>query len=242
MTDFLFSLKERKLIAEETMAFIIDTSGNEYSFKAGQYADFTLENPSQTDSEGNTRAFSIASPPQSKGTIMFATRMRSTAFKNELKKMPLGAKIKVSQAMGSFTLHSDSSRPAVFLSGGIGITPVRSIIETATLEKKPHKIFLFYSNRTPAATAFLPDLENWQKQNKNFKMFATITDIEDSKWKYLKGRIDFAMLEKNVPKLKESNPIFYISGPPAMVAGLQKLLTDNGINEDNIRAEEFAGY
>ncbi|MBZ5545031.1 MAG: FAD-dependent oxidoreductase [Acidobacteriia bacterium] len=240
MADYFLALKERAEIAEGTMAFWFDTSGTDYTFRAGQNADFTLIDPPQTDAEGNTRTFSFASSPSHSGSFMIATRMRRTAFKNSLKELPLGAKLKVSPALGSFTLHKDISRPAVFLTGGIGITPMRSIIEWATLAKLPHKLLLLYSNRTPQTTAFLSDLETWTKQNPNFKLVATVTDMQDPKWRNEHGRIDGTMLRKHVTDLMK--PIYYLAGPPEMVSAMRRLLEAAEVSEDYIKTEEFAGY
>lgn len=240
MADYFLALKERAEIADGTMAFWFDTSGTDYTFRAGQNADFTLIDPPQTDAEGNTRTFSFASSPSHSGSFMIATRMRRTAFKSSLKELPLGAKLKVSPALGSFTLHKDISRPAVFLTGGIGITPMRSIIEWATLAKLPHKLLLLYSNRTPQTTAFLSDLETWTKQNPNFKLVATVTDMQDPKWRNEHGRIDGTMLRKHVTDLMK--PIYYLAGPPEMVSAMRRLLEAAEVSEDYIKTEEFAGY
>lgn len=94
-------------------------------FTPGQFGDFTLTDPPYTDAKGNTRTFSFAGAPESDG-IMIATRMRDSAFKRSLATLPIGTPVQLMGPMGSFTLHKDSGRPAVFLTGGIGITPVRS--------------------------------------------------------------------------------------------------------------------
>ena len=240
MTEFLFALKDRREIAEETMAFWFDTAGSNYAFKAGQNADFILIDPGETDAEGNARTLSFCSSPNAKNSIMVATRMRKTAFKNWLKKVPLGTKVKVSQAMGSLTLHKDASKAAVFLAGGIGVTPMRSIVEWAMQERLPHSLILFYSNRTPAATAFLDDFEGWAKQNPKLKFLPTITDAKDSSWRYEVGRIGQDLVKRHVPDLQ--NSIYYLAGPPAMVAGMRQLLESLGVSEDNLKTEEFAGY
>lgn len=240
MVDYLFQLKKREEIAEETMAFYLDISGTDFNFKPGQYATFTLINPPFTDEEGNMRQFSIASSPNNKEYIMIASRMRPTAFKNSLKKIKLGTKIKVSGPLGSFTLHEDSKKPAVFLAGGIGITPFRSIIEYAIQEKLSHKICLFYSNKTPKAAAFLKDLQNFAKQNKNFIFVPIITEYQGKDWKYEFGRCNIDMVKKYVKDLKK--PIFYSAGPPGMVAAMKQMLIESGIKEDNIKTEDFVGY
>jgi ferredoxin-NADP reductase len=86
-----------------------------------------LINPSETDAEGNTRGFSLASAPY-EDDLMLATRMRDTAFKRVLKTMALGAELTLDAPYGSFTLHNNAAIPAVFVTGGIGVTPVRSIV------------------------------------------------------------------------------------------------------------------
>ncbi|MBI2110580.1 FAD-dependent oxidoreductase [Candidatus Woesearchaeota archaeon] len=242
MPEFLFSLKERKEVAEQTMAFWFDTSHSNFSFKAGQFVKITLINPSITDAEGNARSFSIASSPNNKDAILITTRMGNTAFKSNLQKMSIGDKVKVIGPMGIFTLHQDVQKPAVFLAGGIGVTPFRSIVEWATQEKLPNKIYLFYSNRTKTATAFMKDFEQWAKENKNFKFIPTLTDEKDSSWRYETGIIDERLLRKHIPEKEFQKAIFYIAGPPGMVTGMEDLLTRIKIGKEQIKVEEFTGY
>src|SRR5262245_25777880 len=95
-------LLDRVEVAEGTMAFHFEKPSG-FDFKPGQAALFTLLNPPETDSEGNARTFSIASAPF-ESRLMFVTRMRDTAFKRSLKKAPIGTEVKMSPAIGSFTL------------------------------------------------------------------------------------------------------------------------------------------
>jgi len=240
MAIYKVKLKSRQEIASGTMAFHFEKPKG-FSYKAGQFGDVTLANPPETDAEGNTRAFTLASAPY-EGDIMVATRMRDTAFKRVLKTMALGTEISLNAPDGSLTLHSDARIPAVFLSGGIGVTPVRSIVLQATHDKLPHKIVLFDSNRRPEDSAFLDELAEAQKRNPNFTLIGTMTEMEKSSqgWRGETGYVTKAMLLKSVHDL--SRPIFYIAGPPAMVAAMRKILDDSGIKDDKIRTEEFAGY
>src|SRR5437879_131827 len=136
-------LWSRVEVAEGTMAFHFEKPPG-FDFKPGQSADLTLLDPPETDSEGNVRTFSIASAPF-QGLLMFATRMRDTSFKRSLKEMPLGTVVKMDSATGDFTLQKNSAKPAVFLAGGIGITPFSSIVRQAAHDRAPHKLYLFYS-------------------------------------------------------------------------------------------------
>ena len=227
-------------LAEGTMAFHFEKPAG-FDFKPGQSADLTLFNPPETDSEGNTRTFSIASAPFEQN-LMFATRMRDTAFKRSMIQIPLGTRVKIDAAMGSFTLHKNSAKPAVFLAGGIGITPFLSILRQADHDRAPHKLYLFYSNHRPEDAAFLKALQALAITNTNLRFVGTMTDMQKSKsnWDGETGPIDKEMLSRYLSDLR--GPIYYIAGPPAMVAGMRQMLVATGVDEDDIRSEEFAGY
>jgi ferredoxin-NADP reductase len=227
-------------VAEGTMAFHFEKP-LQFDFKPGQSADLTLSNPPETDAEGNTRTFSIASSPF-ENQLMFTTRMRDTAFKRSLRKVPMGTRVKIDPPMGSFTLHKNSAKPAVFLAGGIGITPFLSIVRQADHDRLPHKLRLFYSNRRPEDAPFLDTLQILEKSNPNFQLVCTMTKMSQSKkeWKGESGLINQEMLSRHLTHLQ--GPIYYIAGPPAMVAGLRKMLVGANIDEDDIRTEDFAGY
>jgi len=233
-------LKRREEVAEGTMAFHFEKPAG-FNFKAGQFADLTLTNPPETDAEGNTRTFSISSPPF-ENELMFTTRMRDTAFKRSLKNVPLGTEVEIGSAAGSFTLHRNPAKPAVFLAGGIGITPFLSILRQSDHDRLPHKLYLFYSNRRPEDAPFLDALQNLEKTNPNFRLICTMTEMAKSKqeWKGETVPIAQEMLSRYLAILQ--GPIYYSAGPPAMVAGMQKMLVSAGVDGDDIRAEDFAGY
>jgi ferredoxin-NADP reductase len=233
-------LTSRHEIAEGTMAFRFAKPAD-FQFRAGQSVDITLLNPPETDAEGNTRAFSIASAPFD-GELMIATRMRDTAFKRVLRKANLPLKVKIEGPSGSFVLHRKAEKSAVFLAGGIGITPFLSIIREATHERASHQPYLFYSNRRPEDTAFLDLLSEAAKQNPKFHLIVTMTEMDRSHrgWKDETGFINRDMLAKYLPSLQ--GPIYYLAGPPAMVAAMRRMLIETGVDEDDIRTEEFSGY
>jgi ferredoxin-NADP reductase len=233
-------LLSRVEVAEGTMAFRFEKP-SQFDFKPGQSADVTPFNPPETDSEGNTRTFSIASSPF-ENQLMFATRMRDTAFKRSLKKVPLSTEVKIDPPMGSFTLHKNSAKPAVLLAGGIGITPFISIVRQADHDRLPHKLFLFYSNRRPEDAPFLETLQALEKSNPNFRLICTMTAMSQSQrgWNGETGLIDKEMLSRHLTDLQ--GPIYYVAGPPARVAGIRKMLAGAGVDEDDIRTEDFAGY
>lgn len=238
MADYFFPLKERFGVAEGTMAFVFDTSSApNFSFIAGQYIELGLEKLLYTDEKKNHREFSIASSPSDKGILMIATRLGSperpiSAFKRSLTEIPLGTLAKVEGPHGSFTLHENPSKRAVLVAGGIGITPIRSIVKDAAERKLPHKITLIYSNRNSKSAAFLNDLKKWEKENKNFKLLAVMTDTE--------GYVDANYFRSHLDDLAET--IFYVVGPPGFVQAMTKTLEDSGVSRDDMRFEEFTGY
>ena len=240
MADQKYKLIRREEVAEGTMAFHFEKPSG-FDFKAGQSADVTLIDPPDTDAEGNTRTFSISSPPF-EDELVFTTRMRDTAFKRSLKKVPLATEVKIGSAAGSFTLHKNPAKPAVFLAGGIGITPFLSIVRQADHDRLPHKLYLFYSNRRPEDAAFLDTLQTLETTNSNFRLICTMTEMSKSnkEWKGETALIDKEVLSRHLAVLQ--GPIYYIAGPPTMVAAMRQTLLGAGVEEDDIRAEEFAGY
>lgn len=231
---------ESQTIAEGTMLFKFEKPVG-FSYKAGQSIDLTLVNPPETDTEGNTRPFSLVSAPTD-DYLAIATRMRDTAFKRVLRSLSAGAELNIEGPFGDLMLHENTKRPAVFLAGGIGITPFHSISVDAAERNLPHTIILFYSNRRPEDAAFLEDLMHLPEKNPNFTFVGTMTDMSSStrEWSGEQGYINAAMLNKYVDLA--SMPIYYIAGPGAMVAAMRTMLNENGVSNDDIRTEEFSGY
>ena len=212
-----------------------------WAFRAGQYLDMTLIDPSETDSEGNVRSFSIASGPH-EDSLMVATRMCDTAFKRVLRTRPLGTAVKIEGPSGDLILQNTAARTTVLLAGGIGVTPFRSMICLAAEERLRPRIFLFYSNRRPEDAPFLAELQNLEKNNPKYKLIASMSEMEKSHqpWNGETGLIDQGMLRRH---LKDAaSPIYYIAGPLAMMKGLHEMLSKAGLNDNDIRAEEFSGY
>ncbi len=228
------TLRRREPVAEGTMAFHFDKPAG-FSHEAGQNAMFTLPDLREEDAAGPTRAFTIASAPH-EPELMIATRMRDSAFKRFLGAAPAGTKIEMEGPLGVMVLHEDASRPAVFLAGGIGITPFLAMARDAAKRKLPHPIVLFYSNRRPQDAAFLAELE--RLQGPKFRLVATMTDAPE--WRGEKRRISRELLAEHVRDLRA--PVYYFAGPPGMTMAVQGMLKELGVSEDEMRSEEFYGY
>jgi ferredoxin-NADP reductase len=228
------ALRQREPVAEGTYAFHFDKPAG-FSHQAGQNAIFSLIDPGEMDAAGPSRPFTIASAPHER-ELMIATRMRDSAFKRTLGAMPIGGKLRMDGPAGVMVLHEDESRPAVFLAGGIGITPFLSMARDAAARLLRHQIVLFYSNRRPKDAAFLDELKHMQ--NRNFRLVATMTEAPE--WTGEKRFISRELLAEHLPDLRA--PVYYFAGPPAMTMAMQKMLTDIGVTEEDMRSEEFYGY
>ncbi|HET6622596.1 MAG TPA: FAD-dependent oxidoreductase [Candidatus Saccharimonadales bacterium] len=231
-------LLKKEQVANGTMAFHWQKPEG-FEFRAGQFCDITLIDPPETDSEGDVRGFSLAYAPY-ENDIVTATRMRDTAFKRVLKDLQEGTEVKFDAPYGDFTLHKTESTPAVFIIGGIGITPVRSMIAQATHDETSHKITLLFSNKTPADAPFISDLRGFAEANPNFTFVPVYTDAAEAEWDGERGYVDAEILKRHVADL--SAPIYYLAGPAGMVKAMRQILVEAGANEDNIRTEEFSGY
>jgi ferredoxin-NADP reductase len=233
-------LVRRTVVAENTMAFEFEKP-EEWKFKAGQFVEVTLIDPPETDFEGASRPLSIASAPD-EPHILLATRMRDSAFKRVLKSLPMNAQVRIEGPLGNFVLHNDPSRHAVLISGGIGITPVRSIVMDAAHQKLPHRIFLFYANRRPQDAPFLDEIRSLAEENDNFTFVPIITGtaLPDQPWKGETGRITGDLIRKYAGD--PLTAVYYLCGPVGMVSTLRESLRQAGIACTDIRSEEFAGY
>jgi len=233
-------LKARHIVAEETMTFDFEKPAG-FSYVAGQAGDWILQHPAKTDNEGNKRSFTLSSAPY-EDDLFFTTRLRESAFKENLQSVPLGTELEFDGPWGELTLHENAAVPAVFLTGGIGVTPFRSIVLQWAHDRLEHSLFLFYSNRRPEDAAFLDEMQAVAKQRSNFTFMPTMTEMEKSKmpWSGARGFIDEAMLRSTIADL--NRPIYYLSGPPKMVEAMQKLLKESGVNQERVRTETFDGY
>jgi ferredoxin-NADP reductase len=232
-------LRRREEVAAGTMAFHFDKPEG-FRFKPGQAVDLVLPDPA-AGAESLRHAFSIVSAPH-EAEIVLATRMRSSAFKEALHRLPLGAPVQVDGPFGSLTLPTRQDRAAVFIAGGIGITPFMSMLRHAAHIRSQQPLVLLYSNRRPEDSAFLTELQRMEGENRRFQLVATMTDMPQSRlpWMGETGKIDEALLKRIGAGL--GSPVYYVAGPPAMVAALRETLEGAGVADDDVRSEEFHGY
>ena len=232
-------IKEKREVAKGTLLVTFDLLGGHFDFTPGQYFFVTLPDVGHEDDRGLRRHITVVTSPSERGVLGFATRMRDSAFKRTLQELPAGAEVDVEPPKGSFGLPADSSRPLVFIAGGIGITVFRSMLRYIRDEGLPHKITLVYSNRDRESTAFLDELEELAKELRNLRLILTMT--QDPEWEGETRRIDSKFLEDHLGD-DLNKYTFLVAGPPAMVEGVQQALDDAGVKEENVLAERYSGY
>jgi ferredoxin-NADP reductase len=221
-----------------------------FEYTAGQYAYFNLDDV-VGDDKGPTRHFTISSSP-AENFIMLSTKIRDSPYKQRLSNLEGGDKVNVSGAEGEFVLPEDYSKPVIFLSGGIGVTPFRSMINYAADKQLPLKIIMFDSNTNQQKILFKKEFDERASLNENIKIIYTLSDDSsngsndsstEEEWKGEKGRINKEMILKYVDTNTLNDAIFYICGPPDMLKSMQSLLENElVIPKERIKVEEFTGY
>jgi ferredoxin-NADP reductase len=218
-------LLAKREVADGTMEFHF-TRPEGFAFKAGQAVELLLPEPA------GGHAFSLVNAPAGK-ELVIATRMRDSAYKRALRELPVGAPVKIDGPFGSLTLHKSASRAVVLIAGGIGITPFVSILRHSLAQPTGHRIALVYSNRRRKDAAFIGEVEALAAANTSFRLVTTMTEEGG-------GFVDAAMIQRATEGL--AAPVFYIAGPPAMVEAMKAALEKAGVDDTDVRSEEFFGY
>jgi glycine betaine catabolism B len=233
-------IKEKITAANETYEFVFHPSSL-LTFQPGQYLEWTLP-MTRTDSRGNRRFFTIASSPTEK-EIRLGVRIGkdSSTFKQKLSSLTADDAVAVTNLAGSFTLPEEKDKKLVFIAGGIGITPFRSMVKYLIDKKERRDIVLFYANKTEEEIAY-KDIFDAASDAIGLKTVYILSDKEHvpTNWKGKVGRIDKALLEDSVPDYKDR--MFYLSGPTAMVRGYKDLLLQLGIPHTQIITDYFPGF
>ena len=207
------------------------------NFIPGQFSKLIFDEKNFDNKELN-KYLSFSSSP-TEDYIEVTKRLSESRFSEKLKNLKLGEQILTQAPLGNTIFKNEYERIG-FLIGGIGITPVISIIEYIVEKKLDSRVALFYSNRTEEEIAFKQELDLWQSKNYNIKVLYAITECQPKDSKCIFGRIDKALITANTPDLKER--IFFIFGPPKMVEAMKGICLELGCSEEKIKTESFIGY
>ena len=207
-------------------------------FKAGQIFNLTI----RVKGKDSTKHFSFSISPTEKGFIEFTKRITGSEFSRALNRLKTGDWARINMPFGSFTYEEEDKKIA-FITGGIGITCVRSICKFVCDMKLAIDMVLLYSSKTVEDIVFHEDFDIMSSVNNKLRIVYTLTspDVNRLTWKGRTGRMNSAMVREEIPDLSER--VFYLSGPPKMVDSLRSILSDElNIENEKIRQERFLGY
>lgn len=235
-----FTICGKKEEAENIKTFFFEKPKG-FNFKAGQFIYLTLPKLKFKDNRGNTRHFTISSSPTEEKIAITTKIRKESGYKMTLDSLKPGDSIECKGPLGDFYLSKDNNKPQIFIAGGIGITPFRSMIKYKVDKRFKTPIHLIYSCSTTEEITFKNELENWSKE-KLIKLDITITRPEESKqkWNGLTGRLNKETIISLVGKDQTSKAAFWLCGPPSFVSALEEELAKASINK--LRTEKFSGY
>ncbi len=236
----LLYLSEKRQLGSNIIDFIF-TSSRSMVFTPGQYMEWTLPHKG-VDSRGNRRYFTIASSP-TEDNLRLGIRFspKSSSFKQKMINMDESTPIVAGQLAGDFTLPKNPHTKLVFIAGGIGITPFRSMAKYLIDNNEKRDIVLLYSNKNISEIAY-EDVFEEARNKLSMKTIFTLTDQESIPrgWSGKVGKIDAKTIQEEVPDYQ--NRIFYLSGPQAMVKAFDKTLKEMGIPPRHIKKDFFPGF
>ena len=215
-------------------SFDLDLGGHELGFKPGQWVDFfvTIEGAEAIG------GYSITSSPSVQTSIGLAVKLDDGdhPVTNWLhKEARVGDKVEISLG-GDFYYTSDMKGPIVLIAGGIGLTPLMSVIRAIAESDQPMPATLIYSVSTPSEILFRRDLERIAHRNPNISLVFTITRPERQQWSGHTGRIDDTLLRS---EQVSPDSLFFICGPPDMIRDVIRMLVKLGAPGSRIKYEQW---
>lgn len=237
----ILHLKEKKEVAKETFDFVFETP-EKLHFEPGQYIECTLPHE-HADDRGNRRYFTLASSPTENEIrlgVKVATQ-KSSSFKSALQEMKPGDSMVVSQLAGDFVLEHDQQKKLVFIAGGIGVTPFRSMVKYLMDKREKRDVVMFYAAMSPDAFAY-KELFDAASDIVGLKTVYILSGAKEipPEWNGPTGFLNKEMIEKEVPEYTER--IYYLSGPQAMVSAYKAMLEKSGVLSVQIRTDYFPGF
>ena len=237
---FILTLAEKNKLADGTYEFVF-APDRPFPFRPGQYLEWTLGHRF-SDNRGNRRFFTIASSPtEADGMIRLGAKFYEpkSSFKRALDAMQINGTLSVSHLAGDFVLPKDAKKKLVFIAGGIGVTPFRSMVQYLMDTKDARPVTLLYSNKTASEIAY-KEVFDQAGQTVGMKTVYALTNEPNLIPGTYAGMIDGALIKREVPDYKERT--FYISGPHGMVEAFKKTLRGMGVSRFRIETDYFPGF
>ncbi len=204
-------------------------------FKAGQFLQVTLNNNPELK-----RYLSISSSPTEQCHLEFTKKISQSDFSKALDALKAGDELKIQYPLGKFTLEDNPAEKVAFLSGGIGITPIRSITKYAVDKNLGIDMVLVYSNRSIKDIVFKDDFFAMQKIYAQLRVAHILCEAEPG-FKCTVGLINSTIIKNEIPDYLQRK--FFLCGPPGMVEAMRKILSDElSLPKEHIVSENFQGY
>lgn len=226
----ILALAEKKKIGDTVWDFVFK-SPQKVKYQPGQYMEWTLSHP-HADSRGSRRYFTLASSPTEE-SIRVGVKFdpNGSSFKKALLSLKQKDKMVVSQLAGEFMFPKDKGEKLVFIAGGIGITPFRSMLKYLLDKNEKRSVVLFYSEKTVGDFVYKDILDKAQKA-----LGIKVVYVQTEKV----GRLNEKTIQREVPDFNERT--FYLSGPHSMVEGFRSMLLGMGVPSGKIKVDFFPGY
>jgi len=227
----------QKIQRTPTVASFRFSSAEKISFLPGQFLKIILDENHPENKELNKFLSFSCSPGNN--YVEVTKRLSASLFSQSLSTLKLNDQVLIQAPFGN-CVFKEGFKKIAFLIGGIGITPVISIIEYIVNKRLNTDMLLFYSNRAEEEIAFRQELDIWAQSNSNLKLYYTLTDYQPKDNSCSFGRINKELLLGKIKDPQER--VFFTFGPPKMVEAMNELCLEIGCLKENLRTESFMGY
>ena len=203
-----------------------------FTFGAGQFLTVRV----QVDGEPHVRCYSISSAPEAPGYLEISVKRQGLVSGTLHATLGPGSQLSVKAPAGRFTYPSGDDRPVVLIAGGVGITPLISMLRHGVAADPGRPITLLYSARGSRELAFWDELRWIARRHPHVRIVGTVTE-PDGDWPDRVGRIDGALIANYVPNAAHS--VFLMCGPLEMISAIRETLLGMGVPESQVRSEVF---
>lgn len=240
MANFSLKFKNKIQVADGTWSFVFEKPAD-FAFEAGQYIALVLPRLVVPDKRGPVRSLSICSAP-SERDLVFSVRITDSGFKQTLMALEPGEVAQATKPIGHFVLsHASDGKRIVFLAGGIGVTPIRSILIESTHAGLDRPFSFFYSNRMIKDAAFHEELKSLGLPNYQYVATFSQETLPCTGTNEERGYICEDMLRKYLPADEIAGSWYYLVGAPAFIGAMEKMLVEMGVAKERCVNDPFTG-